>query len=152
MLSTVELKCKVLDLESEMEQGRAAKAESDNQVSKPRKEVDSLSAELRELHLEVELRVSKGRETLRLEMKKTTQHRELNTHEELTIADKDAIIVDLCARFEREKTSGSGHPRVEDSDMSWHAEAGKWSDCWHYRRSRGVARMTMEFANGGLLK
>ena len=69
MSSTAELKCKVLDLESELEQVRAAKAESDNQVSELWKEVDSLNIELRELWLEVELRVSKGRETLRLEMK-----------------------------------------------------------------------------------
>ena len=137
-LSTAELKRKVLDLESELEQARAAKAESDNQVSELRKEVDSLSTKLQELRLEVELRVSKGRETLHLEMKRT-QDRELNTHEELqrslvqqiaekdvTIADKNAVIVDLRASLEREETSGSGHPRVEDSDrISGHTEAGK---------------------------
>ena len=121
-----------------------------------------MSTELRELRLEVELRVSKGRETLRLEMKRT-QDRELNTHEELqrslvqriaekdvTIADKNAVIVDLRASLEREETSGSGHPRVEDSDrISGHTEAGKTV---HYRRSRGVARTTMERTNGGSLK
>ena len=66
----------MLDLGLELKQSRAAKAKSDNQVSELRKEVNSLSTELRELRLEVELQVSKGRETLRLEMK-ITQDREL---------------------------------------------------------------------------
>ena len=76
MSSTAELKHKVLDLGLELKQSRAAKAKSDNQVSELRKEVNSLSTELRELWLEVELQLRKGRETLRLEMK-ITQDREL---------------------------------------------------------------------------
>ena len=44
----------------------------------------------------------------------------------MTIADKNAVIVDLQASLEREETSGSGHPRVEDSDLiSGHTEARK---------------------------
>ena len=149
-------------MESELEQTQAAKSESDNQVSELRKEVDPLSTEFRELRLEVELRVSKG---MRLEMKRT-QDRELNTHEELrrsivqriaekdvTIADKNAVIVDLRTSSERDGSSileWEWHPRVEDSDRTF--GQGKLSDCQHYRRSRGVASMTMERTNGGSLK